>query len=389
MEVLSFDEILTKLSDDFDELISPEKISRSNTNIVYLILKAVAKGLELINNVCVVLHNKFDPARCSSEDLESVSQLVGTERLKGSASGLRIVATNTGLENLTLSQGVYTYSLDEDTKFIFELFEDTVVPAESFISIIAMSEHIGTYRVTAQSTIALTASVTIPAGVTFSCSDNANLLGVPAETDLEFRKRILQRYDGQDSIKELETQLRNLPYLFDCRVKFNNTVADEVYDGIVIHPFEALINYSGSPRSEMAEIIANKIICPTVQTQDSIGIDYVSDSFVGGKHTFYITPFGAFDFEVKVIYKIDEQYISSYDTEQAMSKALADYFTPELYIPYITEDTVYNVVEGLNLDGVTILAVNLKVGGSNVDYVDIPSTKLPNLTDVTYTKEVV
>ena len=31
-----------------------------------------AKGYEVINNVCVVLSNKFDPANCSDEDLVSV-----------------------------------------------------------------------------------------------------------------------------------------------------------------------------------------------------------------------------------------------------------------------------------------------------------------------------
>ena len=85
--------------------------------------------------------------------------------------------------------------------------------------------------------IAVTANVSIPDGAHFSCTNNANLLGTEAESDLDFRKRILQRYDGQDSITELETQLRNLPYIFDCRIKYNNTVIDEVYDGIIIFLF--------------------------------------------------------------------------------------------------------------------------------------------------------
>ena len=96
MTLLSFDEILTVICDKFDELIAPKKISRSNTNIIYLIFKAISKGLEIINSVCVVLNNKFDPEKCSVEDLNSVSALVGTERLKGSGSGLHILATNNG-----------------------------------------------------------------------------------------------------------------------------------------------------------------------------------------------------------------------------------------------------------------------------------------------------
>lgn len=389
MELLSFDEILIKLCDDFDALIAPKKIARSNTNIIYLIFKAIAKGMEVINNVCVVLSNKFDPARCSVEDLNSVAQLVGTERLKGSASGLRIVAENEDVEAVTLPQGVYTYSLDEDTKFIFEVFANTPIEVGESVAYIAMSEKIGNYPVTAQSSIAVEATVTIPDGIHFSCTNNVNLLGTKAESDLEFRKRILQRYDGQDSITELETQLRNLPYIFDCRIKYNNTVIDEVYDGITLHPFTALITYSGSPRSEMAEIIANKIICPTVQLQDSIAMDYISDVFIGGKHTFYITPFGEFDFKTKIIYRINEQYNSAYDVEEAIKTALNDYFNPEVYRGYITEDDVYNIIEGLNLKGVTLLAVNLKVDNSNVDYIEVPSTKIAHLAEISFTKEVI
>jgi hypothetical protein len=157
MEIKTFDTILTELCDSFDELISPKKITRTNTNIIYLMFKAVAKGFEVINNVCVVLSNKFNPAKCSAEDLESVASITGTERLKGSASGLTIIVTNPTEASLTLPSGMYTYALDEDTKFIFEVIEDTVITAGSTVDFIAMSEEIGSYPVTAQASISVTA----------------------------------------------------------------------------------------------------------------------------------------------------------------------------------------------------------------------------------------
>ena len=80
MELKTFDTILTTICDSFDSLISPRTIARTNTNIIYLIFKAVAKGYEIINNVCVVLSNKFDPLYCSDEDLTSSASIVGTER---------------------------------------------------------------------------------------------------------------------------------------------------------------------------------------------------------------------------------------------------------------------------------------------------------------------
>ena len=118
MEIKSFDTILTQMCDDFDLIISPKVMARSNTNVVYLIFKAIAKGFELINNICVVLSNKFDPAKCSEEDLVSVASLVGTERRKGSASGLRITVTNTDELSKTLLAGVYTYQLIQKMKRI-------------------------------------------------------------------------------------------------------------------------------------------------------------------------------------------------------------------------------------------------------------------------------
>ena len=387
MVLMSFDEILTFLCDSFDTLISPRKISRSNTNIIYLIFKAVSKGLELINNVCVVLSNKFDPAKCDSSDLESVSALVGTERLQGSASGLHILATNNGTEDVTILEGLYEYELDEDTKFIFEVLEDTVIPSESYVTFIAMSEKIGSYPVTAQSSITVTSVRDIPSDVTFSCTDNANLLGTTPETDLEFRKRILNRYDGQDAVVELETQLRNLPYLFDCRVKFNNTVVDVTYDGITIPPFTACIFFSGSPRSEIASVIANKLICPTVQLADSVAVEYENETFVSGKHTFYLNPFGNTDFVIDVLYKVDEQVISNYDATEKMRTHLYQYFLPEVHKDYVREDDVYNELESLNIAGVTILGVNLSVGGQAVDYVSVPVSRIARLQNVNFYRE--
>ena len=95
MELKTFDTILTEICDSFDELISPKKIARTNTNIIYLILKATAKGFEVINNICVVLSNKFDPLNCSDKDLVSTAKLVGTQIRAEAVSGLSIAVYNT------------------------------------------------------------------------------------------------------------------------------------------------------------------------------------------------------------------------------------------------------------------------------------------------------
>ena len=387
MEVKSFDTILTKMCDDFEELIAPRKIARANTNIIYLMFKAISKGLEVINNVCVVLSNKFDPAKCSVEDLDSIAKIVGTERYAGSGSGLQIIAKNGTADDKLLLRGTYTYELDDETKFIFEIFEDTTLHPTDTVTYIAMSEKVGSYPVTAQAEIDVTGTALIPEGVTFSCSDNSALLGVERETDLEFRDRILNGYDNQDSIKELENQLKNLPYLFDCQVRFNNLVTSVVYDDILIPAFTAIIFYSGSPRSEIAGIIANKIICPTVQTEDSVPVEYLSPALINGKQTFYLVPFKKTDFKIELHVKYNELYISEYDMTNTIKTKLMVRFAPEVHTDYVTEEDVYDVLKTINLPSVEVLSVDLKQNNEIVDFVEVPASRIPHLLDVDFTRE--
>jgi hypothetical protein len=387
MELMTYNEILTKLCNDFDELISPKKMARTNSNIIYLVLKAVSKGLELINSICVVLSNKFDPAKCSVEDLVSVAKLVGTEKYQGSGSGLYILVKNTGDSQSTLLTGTYTYHLDDDTAFIFEVFEDTNIAVGDSVSYIAMTPIIGKFPVTAQPVIEVESNRVISPNLSFSCLNNEQLLGTDDESNVAFRKRILEGYDNQDSLVELENQLRNLPYLYDCRIKFNNTLTEVTYDGITIPPFSAVIFYVGAPRSDIARIIANKIVCPTVQLSDSIPVDYESSVFISGKHTFYLTPFRHEDFDIDVIYKINEVYTGDCEAKEKMENALRDYFIIPVHKDYIIEDDIYNILADLNVAGVDILGVNLKVNGVAVDYIEIPVSRLPRLVHVNFDKE--
>lgn len=385
MEIKTFDTILTIICDAFDALIAPKKIARTNTNIIYLMFKAIAKGYEIINNVCVVLNNKFDPASCSEEDLESVANIVGTERNQGSASGLHITVTNNGSVAVTLLAGLYYYALDDDTKFEFEVMSNTIIASGSYVSFIAMSEEIGSFHVTAQTSIEVTSVQTIPSDLKFSCADNTSLLGISEETDLEFRERILSETDRQNTLVELETEIRNLPYIFDCKVKFNDTNAEVEYDGYTIPPFTLAIFYSGEVKSEIAEKIADKIVCPTLQTVDSVSVDFVNDIFVNGRHSFNLIPFAKTNYGVELIYKINNTYANEYDIQNEIRTMLFNTFVSEKHVDFIKEDDFYNAIEALNITGIELLGVNLKYGGNNVNYIEIPSSRIPCLTDVIFT----
>lgn len=385
MQIKTFNEILTELCDNFDSLISPRTIARTNTNVIYLIFKAVAKGYEVINNVCVALSNKFDPETCSPEDLNSVADLVGTKKLNGSASGLYITVTNGGSSAVTLLGGYYYYSLDEDTRFKFEVLGEGVEIARGESRMFfAFSEEIGSYPVSAQSSITVESDMTIPEGLTFACTDNGALLGTQEETDTEFRQRILTDTTRQDSISELQTALHNLPYIFDTRIYFNNTLEDVTYDGITIPPFEMAIFFSGDARPEMAGIVARYGIYPTVQTSTSITLDYMSEAFAEGKYSIYVIPFKTTDYKVRVNYKVDSVYNDKEAIETAIKNALMIKMNGQIHKDFVNEADIYNEIQALNIAGASILNVDLLVNDVAVPYVEVPLSRIPKLLDVTF-----
>lgn len=386
MELKTFDTILTQICDTYDSLISPRKIARSNNNIIYLIFKAISKGYETINNVCVVLSRKFDPEKCSDEDLVSVAKLVGTEKLLGSASGLRITVTNKSLQEVTLLKGTYTYALDEDTIFEFEVINDTQVLNSSPITYIAMSQKVGSFPVTEQPSITVESTVAIDSNLSFSCEDNSAILGIPEESNFDFRNRILTDTSRQSVIEELQLKIRNLPYIFDCKIKYNNTSSSIIEDGVTIKPYTIAIFYSGEAKQEIAQIVASSVMLQTAASDTSIALIYNNDVFVDGTFEVNIIPFKTTDYLVNIIYKINELYTSQYDTELFIKNELLKKFKTLVHSDFITEDDYYNYLDSLNLEGVTILGINLKKDSISTDYIEVPISRVPNLTDVTFEK---
>ena len=385
MEIKTFNTILTELCDDFDVLITPRTIARSNTNIIYLIFKAIAKGMEVINNVCVTLSSKFNPENCSDEDLISVASLVGTERRKGSASGLKITVRNTGDSSVTLVAGTYTYELDEETSFEFEVIEDTELTPSASVSYIAMSDSIGSYPVSAQQSITVSSEAVIPSDLEFSCQDNAGLLGTPVESLLAFRNRILNTYDRQNGIVELEEYIRNLPYIFDCIVRYNQTNEDIVIEGnIVVPPMHCAIFYSGEAKNELAEMVCDHIICPTVSTENSVAVRYENEVFANGYYEVNLIPFAYLDYTIDLIYQVDGEYVDIDSVKLNLTSLLMNRMNTEQHTVIIKEDDIYKAIEATGITGIDVLAVNLRVNSSPVDYVEVPVSKIARLIGINF-----
>lgn len=388
MELKSFDTILTTICDSFDQLVSPTTMLRSNTNIVYLMYKAISKGFELINNICVALSNKFDPANCEEEDLESVSALVGTEKIKGSASGVEIDFTNNTERNIILKKGTYTYKYNDDLSFTGTLLQDITVKSSDIFSFIFMSNSVGSYPVTEQSGIAIDSINTIDEGLTITCLDNQYLLGIPEETNLEFRKRILTTTDRQNSLIELETAIKNLPYIFDCKLVFNQNEEDIIVDGVTLAPFKMLIYVSGDIRNEIAELVAKYAFYETQADPraEHYTVTYDNEVFANGSYSIQINKFKKIPFTVNIIYKFEKTFSSEENVENKMRSALKRKFTSQVHIDYVREADVYNVLEELNIEGLTILSVDLRtLQGQSVEYITFPATSLPLLSSINFT----
>lgn len=393
MELITYNEALTELCDNFDSLISPRTISRSNTNVIYLLFKAFAKGWEIINNVCVALSNKFNPASCSDEDLESVAFLVGTERRKGASSGLSVtVVNNDDAVARTLPAGTYTYVLDEQTSFVMELTADVEVEAQESISLMFLSENAGSFHVTAQTDIGVTAvdsngdSLTIPSQFQFANADNTPLLGYTDETDLEFRKRILSDTDRQDTIKELELKLRNLPYVFDCNIVFNPTSSDATVGSYTIKPFYMLILLSTAKYdAEIAEIIAESGIYPSVNvTGVSHELRYESGIFADGYYGVYVNDFDRKQFSATVTYSADPNYTSSEQAEATMRAGIFSTINSNKHTDRITTEDFYNIINGLNIKGVSLLGIQLYENSEEKVYIDFLKTEIAELVTLTF-----
>lgn len=379
MELKTFDTILTEFCDIFDTLIAPKKMNRSNSNVIYLLFKAIAKGGEVINNVCVSLNNKFDPSLCSDADLESVAKLVGTKRIEGNGSGLRITCYNSNAYSETLLRGEYWYSLDANTKFYFTLLEDTTIASLDSVSFLAVTDVKGNFPVTEQSSIAVESDVSIPTGMKWSCQNNASLLGGKDESDNAFRKRIISDSSRQNSIYELQLAIKNIPYILDCQIKYNDSFEDVTYDGITIPPFSMAIFCNGNIRNELAELVASYTVVPTVNDSTAKATYYQNEVFITGEYVVYFIPFRKVNYSVTVHYLFNPLYITESTAEAQIKEALLIQLNTDQHQDYLKESDVYAVLDSLNITGVNILGANLIYEGNQVDYIEIPKSRVASL----------
>jgi hypothetical protein len=385
---LSLDEITNDLVDFFDGLIAPLRIKRNNDNKLYLIIRAFARGVKLLNDVAIALKYRFHPIYCSASDLYSTSKLVGTDFKAGSGSILKITIRNLDEVNpRTLYAGVYQYASVSGMLFSFELENDYRFDPGEYRNISAISAEKGSYHVDDNASIRLTRAdgAAIDGEFRFSCADNTGQLGYPDEDEYEFRSRIMSDADRQDHLSELELRIRNLPNIFECNLIFNPGDEPAAYDEITLAPLELLVIITGAPTSKVAQLVVEEVQYKTHMEDPEKVLYYEHPLYINGKYPVYYINHLTTDFSLTVMYRYDEQKLKAGQVEDEIRFLLDRYTHADTHVDQISEGDIYELLSALRLPNVKILNVGLIAGETAVPYVTIPRTRIPHLLDITFT----
>lgn len=381
-----YSQILNEMLDVLDSYIAPKRITRANTNFVYLLMKAIAKGYETILSALYTVSGKFDPARCSDDDLYSIAKIVGTKLREGKPSGLIIVVTNTDAEPVILPQGEYVYSFSDEAKFFFTVPYNTTLDSLASKAYSAFTSQKGPFPVGSISEIPVNRvdGAQPPSSLKFSCLENSRTLGYYDESLADFRRRILVEGNRQDSLVELEETLRNLPYIFDCKLYFNQTESPVTVGSVTVDPYKLLIVLNGDPRDEIAEIVASSTFYQTVMVDPQKAVYYSSSILYGGKYTVYYTNFETNNYTVSISFKYDSSLVNIVDVKAAIASALTSFMYNVYHTKYVRESDIYEALKAVQLPSVELLSVTLKKNGAAVPYVESSVLQVPVLQSIEY-----
>jgi hypothetical protein len=383
----SLDEVTSVICDAYDALIAPKRIYRNDNNRLYLFFRACAAGIKLLLDIVLALRHRFDPRLCSDEDLFSTTKLVGTDFQKGSGSAVRITVANSHpLESRTLQEGTYNYTSVTGMVFSFYLPMDVSFPPATVNTVSAVSREKGSFQVGDNALIKLTRDDgrSIDKSFKFSCENNASSLGYPDEDAVSFRRRVLSGEGQQDHIKELELKIKSLPNIFECGLTFNPGDEDAEYDGVVLAPLELLVTITGTPSSELAELVVRDVIYSTHKVDPANVVYYYNSQYVNGRYPVYFRYHEKADFSLEIEYQYSSQKMKKAGVEAEFDRLLGVYKGAVVHQDIIRKTDIDERLAKADVPNVTVLSVDLIVNGEKVPYFRVPSTRIHNLVETTY-----
>jgi len=387
MRDLSFDEILTLIEDAFDANVAPKRLVRNNDNKMHLMFKADAKGYAVVNEMVMALSQRFDPELCDTSDLQHIAKIIGTRKIEGKASAVGITAKNSSTTaSDTLAAGTYQFTSASGERFTFTVDVDRPFSASESKVYYALSQDAGAFRVTsmAYASVSRADGESIPSNFTFSCADNLGYLGRDEETDLEFRRRLISSSDRDDIINEIETAIKSIPGVYECNCVFNALNTQATYDSIELGPKELLVIITGVATDELASAVASRCHYATHMVNAQQVVYYDSPLYVNERYPVYFKYHDTVDYTMTVAYSYDSSKIKQAQAEIELGAILDKLRGQNTHVDKVTEKDVYDLLGNSGIVSVSILNVDLAIGGTPVSYVPVPKTRLPNLTGVVF-----
>jgi len=391
MSVVSktFDEITATIEDAYDDLIAPYYITRKNENKLHLIFKAAAKGFQIIQDAILALKYRFSPYYGADDDIKELARMLGEEPRAGKQTQLYITVTNINeLDSQTLLTGTYEYVDNNSNVFSFDVATDTIFAVGQSITYVALSEEVGAFAIEAQDNLNITEvdDVSIPSDLQFSCEDNSELLGNEAESDYDFRQRLINDTDRQDALIELQEAVRGLPLIFECNVVFNPTTTPAVYNSeVTLAPFELLLILTGTVTDAVADMVASKTIFATHQVDSEKVVYHSSDIYVGGKYPVYYTNHSFTYYDINITYVYNSSLMKAVQIEATFATLLKSFQNTKTHNDRIFPTELYDVLKDNEMPGVTIVAVSFSVGGSPTTYIESERSEIARLETITST----
>lgn len=203
------------------------------------------------DEVAVAISNGRSVSRSTGRQQDDIGSLLSIQRRDGSKS--RVTATISGVAGSAIPVGMIART--DPGGDDFETIASAVIPAGGSVDVIMESRETGAVQANAG---ALSLLVSLPAGVESITNTSSASVGLPRETDAEFRARyaeVIGRH-GAGYREAIRSAIVEKPGVIDAEVFDNNTGASVNRKSVAIPAHSILAVVDGGQASDIASALA-------------------------------------------------------------------------------------------------------------------------------------